>query len=404
MRAISLRKKLHFYQRRMRQARMVASAIQSRHIPVLAHIIPMRRCNLSCAYCNEYDNVSAPVPTETMLRRIDLLARLGTKIITISGGEPLLHPDLDDIIRGIRSHDAIATMITNGLLLTPERIERLNRAGLEHLQISIDNVNPDEVSKKSLRVLDRKLEWLKEFAEFDININSVLGGGIPHSEDALTITRRAVALAFDTSVGVIHDHGGQVQPLKDQERAVYDQILAERKPGLFAFAYDNLYQKNLIGGQPNDWQCGAGSRYLYICEDGLVHYCSQQRGYPAIPLGKIHPRRYRPRILHQKAVRPILHGLVCASRRNDRPHSQSAARVVASLLSPCEPRRSAVPSAWLARPCFHLFAGTQRKAAECNPKILGRHSAADPRRQAHREERAREFISIGSQPDKPPTQ
>ncbi len=286
MRAISLRKKLHFYQRRMRQARMVASAIQSRHIPVLAHIIPMRRCNLSCAYCNEYDNVSAPVSTETMLRRIDLLARLGTKIITISGGEPLLHPDLDDIIRAIRSHDAIATMITNGLLLTPERIERLNRAGLEHLQISIDNVNPDEVSKKSLRVLDRKLEWLKEFAEFDININSVLGGGIPHSEDALTITRRAVALAFDTSVGVIHDHGGQVQPLKDQERAVYDQILAERKPGLFAFAYDNLYQKNLIGGQPNDWQCGAGSRYLYICEDGLVHYCSQQRGYPAIPLEK----------------------------------------------------------------------------------------------------------------------
>jgi hypothetical protein len=37
-------------------------------------------------------------------------------------------------------------------------------------------------------------------------------------------------------------------------------------------------------GKPNDWQCRAGSRYLYICEDGLVHYCSQQRGYPAIPL------------------------------------------------------------------------------------------------------------------------
>jgi MoaA/NifB/PqqE/SkfB family radical SAM enzyme len=286
MRSASIRKRLLVYQRRLRQARMVASAIQSRHNPILAHIIPMRRCNLSCAYCNEYDNVSAPVPTKEMLHRIDLLARLGTQIITISGGEPLLHPDLDEIIRAIRSHNAIATVITNGLLLTPERIERLNRVGLEHLQISIDNVNPDEVSKKSLAVLDRKLEWLKEHAEFDVNINSVLGGGIPHSEDALTITRRAVALAFDTSVGVIHDHGGQVQPLKDQERAVYDQILAERKPGLFAFAYDNLYQKNLIRGQPNDWQCGAGSRYLYICEDGLVHYCSQQRGYPAIPLEK----------------------------------------------------------------------------------------------------------------------
>jgi MoaA/NifB/PqqE/SkfB family radical SAM enzyme len=268
----------------MRQARMVARAIQSRNHPILAHIVPMRRCNLSCAYCNEYDKVSGPVPTEEILRRIDLLATLGTQIVTISGGEPLLHPNLDEIIRAIRSHDMIATLITNGYLLTPERIERLNRAGLEHLQISIDNVNPDNVSKKSLKVLDQKLVWLKGYADFDVNINSVLGGGISHSEDALTITRRAVELGFETTVGVIHDHGGQLQPLKAEEHAVYDQILAERKPGLFAFAYDNLFHKNLVLGRPNDWQCGAGSRYLYICEEGLVHYCSQQRGYPAIPL------------------------------------------------------------------------------------------------------------------------
>jgi MoaA/NifB/PqqE/SkfB family radical SAM enzyme len=277
-------RKLRSYQRRIRQSRMVARAIKSKHHPILAHIIPMRRCNLSCAYCNEYDKVSDPVPTAEMLRRIELLAKLGTGIITISGGEPLLHPDLDEIIRGIRSHGAIATIITNGYLLTPERIQRLNRAGLEHLQISIDNVMPDEVSKKSLKVLDRKLEWLAEHAQFDININSVLGGGMAHPEDALTITRRALELGFETTVGIIHDHSGQLDPLKPNERAVYDQILAERKPAMFAFAYDNLFHKNLAEGQPNDWQCRAGSRYLYICEQGLVHYCSQQRGYPAIPL------------------------------------------------------------------------------------------------------------------------
>lgn len=284
MRLLPTAKNVHFYQRRLRQARMVARAFQSQHHPILAHIIPMRRCNLSCTYCNEYDKVSNPVPLEEVRRRIDLLAGLGTGIITISGGEPLLHPDLDEILRAIRSHGIIATIITNGYLLTQERIERLNRAGLEHLQISIDNVNPDEVSKKSLKVLDKKLEWLGQYADFDININSVLGGGIPRPEDALTITRRALELGFETTVGVIHDHGGQLQPLRQEEQQVYDQILAERKPGFFAFAYDNLFHKNLTLGQPNDWQCGAGSRYLYICEDGLVHYCSQQRGYPAIPL------------------------------------------------------------------------------------------------------------------------
>ncbi|HTH53209.1 MAG TPA: radical SAM protein, partial [Edaphobacter sp.] len=129
MRLAPTGKNLRFYQRRLRQARMVARAFQSKHHPILAHIIPMRRCNLSCTYCNEFDKVSEPVALEEMKRRIDLLAKLGTGIITISGGEPLLHPELDEILRAIRSHDIIATIITNGYLLTPERIERLNRAG-----------------------------------------------------------------------------------------------------------------------------------------------------------------------------------------------------------------------------------------------------------------------------------
>jgi MoaA/NifB/PqqE/SkfB family radical SAM enzyme len=283
---LTLVRKTRSYLRRYRQAQMVARAIKSRRHPILAHIIPMRRCNLSCTYCNEYDKVSNPVPIAEMLHRVDLLAGLGTAIITISGGEPLLHPELDELIRGIRRRGAIATMITNGYLLTPERIQRLNRAGLEHLQISIDNVQPDDVSKKSLKVLDQKLKWLAEFAEFDININSVLGGGMRNPEDAAVITRRALELGFATTVGVIHDPGGQLQPLKDRERTVYDQILSERKPGFWAFAYDNLFHKNLVLGKPNDWQCRAGSRYLYVCEEGLVHYCSQQRGYPAIPLEK----------------------------------------------------------------------------------------------------------------------
>ena len=91
----------------------------------------------------------APVPLETMLRRIDRLADLGTTIVTLSWGEPTLHPDLDVIIRRIRERGArSATVITNGLLLTPERIRALNRAGLDYLQISIDNVTPDDVSEK----------------------------------------------------------------------------------------------------------------------------------------------------------------------------------------------------------------------------------------------------------------
>src|SRR5271166_4783112 len=193
---VRLRRALRNAGRKIREVRMFARAMQSASHPILAQVVPMRRCNLDCAYCNEYDKVSDPVPLDVMLRRIDRLADLGTTIITLSGGEPTLHPDLDAIVERIRERGAIATLITNGLLLTPDRIERLNRAGLDYLQISIDNAQPDEISKKSLQVLDRKLEWLGEHAEFGITINSVLGAGISNPEDALAVSGRARELGF----------------------------------------------------------------------------------------------------------------------------------------------------------------------------------------------------------------
>lgn len=128
-----LKRKALAVHRRIRELRMITKGLLSTRHPILAHVIPIRRCNLACGYCNEFDNYSKPVPLEEMHRRIDRLASFGISVITISGGEPLLHPELDDVIRHIRSHGIIAGLITNGYLLTAERIERLNRAGLEHL-------------------------------------------------------------------------------------------------------------------------------------------------------------------------------------------------------------------------------------------------------------------------------
>jgi MoaA/NifB/PqqE/SkfB family radical SAM enzyme len=262
---------------------MFARAMVSKHHPILVQIVPIRRCNLACTYCNEFDAVSKPVPLPELLRRVDLLAGLGATIITISGGEPMLHPELDDIIRHIRGHGAIATLITNGYLLTPERIVRLNRAGLDYLQISIDNVNPDATSKKSLKVLDRKLEWLAGHAEFAVTINSVLGSPVRDPRDARAIARRARELGLTSTVGILHDGDGQLRPLAADHLAIYQDLL-EPDQKMFAFAQYDRFQRNIAQGLPNRWHCRAGGRFLYICEDGLVHYCSQQRGRPGIPL------------------------------------------------------------------------------------------------------------------------
>src|SRR6201993_2164045 len=243
----TLRRDAKALHRNLRGAKMVARALASTDHPLLAHIIPMRRCNLACTYCNEFDDFSKPVPLEEMYRRIDKLGALGRAVVTISGGEPLMHPELDDVIRRIRANGMIAGLITNGYLLVADRIQRLNRAGLEWLQISIDNVNPDEVSKKSLKVLDKKLQLLAEHADFHVNINSVVGGGITHPQDALSIGRRALELGFSSTIGIIHDGEGQLQPLGDEERRVYHEMKAMEKR---SFTRANAFQDNIPRGPP----------------------------------------------------------------------------------------------------------------------------------------------------------
>src|SRR5437588_12901617 len=270
-------RKSTFVKWKFRQAAFIARALASTDHVVLAHIIPMRRCNIAYRYCNEYDPTSSPIPLDVMKRRLDKLAELGTSIVTISGGEPMMHPELDQIIRHIRSHGMIAGLISNGYYFTPDRIKRLNKAGLEYLQISIDNVNPDEVSRQSLCVLDKKLRYLSEHADFHININSVIGGGIKNPEDALTVAQRAVELGFSTTVGVIHDGDGTLKPLTEKEKQIFHDV---KKLGNKDHARLNWFQDSIAEGKPYEWRCRSGSRYLYICEGGKVHWCSQQRCIP----------------------------------------------------------------------------------------------------------------------------
>ena len=300
-RKMTAKRRLKALTRRLREIGSIGSAVASTAHPYMAQIVPMRRCNLACTYCNEYDDFSDPVPVDEMLRRIDHLGRLGTSVITISGGEPLLHPELDQIIARIRKTGAIAGMITNGYLLMPDRIERLNKAGLDHMQISIDNVMPDAVSKKSLKVLDKKLQMLAEHADFHVNINSVVGGGIANPDDARVVSERALSMGFSTTIGIIHDGTGQLKPLGEAERKVWDKVRSMTRRSYSRF---NHFQEAIANGTTNNWRCRAGGRYLYVCENGLVHYCSQQRGYPGIPLADYTTADVKREFLTEKSCAP----------------------------------------------------------------------------------------------------
>ncbi|HLL24899.1 MAG TPA: radical SAM protein, partial [Kofleriaceae bacterium] len=146
--------------------------------PLLAQLVVTRRCNLSCGYCNEYDGVSAPVPTELLKARVDKLASLGLLFCEYTGGETLLHPDIIELVRYASSYNFDERwIITNGYLLSPEIVNALNDAGLTHLQISIDGVTPNETTVKVLKPLRKKIEHLQKHAKFAVQINAVLGAG-----------------------------------------------------------------------------------------------------------------------------------------------------------------------------------------------------------------------------------
>jgi MoaA/NifB/PqqE/SkfB family radical SAM enzyme len=263
--------------------RFIHRVAGSRYNPLLAQVVVTRRCNLSCGYCNEYDDHSAPVPLAVLVARIDHLAKLNTATVTFTGGEPLLHPELAEIIRAARKRKMIVTMITNGFRLSRDWIEALNAAGLQAMQISIDNLKPDAISMKSLVSVERKLELLARYAEFKVNINSVLGISDERTRDVVVVAETAAKYGFFHSVGVLHDDRGATKPLSPIQMAAYRRVTQISPSPVHRLNYW-LFQKNLMLGRPNNWKCRAGARYLYICEEGRVHWCSQRRGHPGIPL------------------------------------------------------------------------------------------------------------------------
>ena len=144
------------------------------------------------------------------------------------------------------------------------------------MQISIDNVMPDDVSKKSLKVLDKKLQMLAEHADFHVNINSVLGGGIHNPEDALTIGKRALELGFTSTVGIIHDGDGQLKPLGGREREIFSEMKTLEKKQLLAA---QLFSDDIAQGRRTT---GAAAPEPAICTSARTAWCTTAPSSAAI--------------------------------------------------------------------------------------------------------------------------
>jgi molybdenum cofactor biosynthesis enzyme MoaA len=282
-------------------------------VPVEAQLIVTRRCNLSCGYCTEYDQVSPMIPLETLQRRIDALHRLSVINLSLLGGEPLMHPDLPAIV-AYGDRRAQVSVTTNGFLITEELIQALNRAGLANMEVSIDSVKPDRTAfiQKCLKTIRPKLALLKAHARFDVHINLVLCEQT--KDDFLATIQELDALGFRVSIDLLHDAKGGVAIGGDEYLSIWKRYYTDAAP----FSYiEQRYGEQLLQGERPEWHCRAGSRFLYVDEFGNVQFCSAQRGR----LGK-----------------PVVE----YTRRDLRTHSQSRKGCEAGCSLLCHYRDSAV--------------------------------------------------------------
>jgi MoaA/NifB/PqqE/SkfB family radical SAM enzyme len=240
--------------------------------PFLAQLVVIRRCNLACGYCSEFDESSPPVPSEALRARIDRLKELGTFSLELTGGEPMLHPEIYDLVAYARRRDFYKVMmISNAYLLSEAKVRRLNDAGLMELQVSVDGVQPNDVTVKVLKPLLPKLEMLARSARFKVVLSAVLGSCPP--KEALEVVHTARRLGFRPRVLVLHDQHGQMR-LDADERATLQQLRRELGRG-FREASD--YRLRILQSGAAPFKCRAGSRYLYVDELGDVAWCSQTR-------------------------------------------------------------------------------------------------------------------------------
>ena len=164
------------------------------------------------------------------------------------------------------------------LALSTRGIHALERIGIA-----------DEVLKHAIpmrgRMIHEKSGGL-HFAPYDVDpnkhINSI--GRAALNTAVIEQKIREIAGRVAASEGLelvdVELRGGKMaEVFKDDERFLVDDDVRL-----------NGFQENIAQGKPNNWRCRAGSRFLYICEHGLVHYCSQQRAFPASHFPRIQKR------------------------------------------------------------------------------------------------------------------
>jgi len=256
-------------------------------LPIWAQLNITWKCNLDCAYCTEYDNDKGHVAKDEVIRRIDKCKELGVRHTDLIGGEPMLHPDVFELMRAVVDRGMTTGMTTNGFLLNEDRLTQLIDAGMGRIQISVDAVHPTREAPKSLKTLRHKIEMVaRRAAQAGVwfYVNTVICDQT--LEDVEEVARTCFDLGVGIQFSVVHARGRLVRRPNDARFLEKVRWLRDQKlrgaPVHTPYFLIHYYEESLQG-RPVEWTCQAGSKTFYVSPEGHFHFC-----YHVAPQGELH--------------------------------------------------------------------------------------------------------------------
>ena len=257
-------------------------------------------CPLRCVYCSNPTDLAAHpdrLSTTDWLRVFKQAAELGALQLNLSGGEPLLRRDLEELVAGAHALDFYINLITSGLPLTRERLVRLKTAGLSSVQLSIQDSDPGPSDRLAGREsFEQKREvarWVKEL-ELPLTLNVVL-----HRQNLARVAE-IIALAESLSVDRLELANTQylAWALENRSALLPSQAELDAAREIAKAAKVRLKGKievlfvlpDYYSDRPKACMSGWGKRYLLVSPDGLALPCHLAHTLPGLSFDNVQDR------------------------------------------------------------------------------------------------------------------
>jgi pyrroloquinoline quinone biosynthesis protein E len=250
------------------------------------------RCPLRCVYCSnplDYARHREELDTAAWLRVFGEAEELGVVQLNLTGGEPLVRDDLEQLVERARQLDLYTNLITSGIPLAPERLRRLRALGLDNVQLSVQDVSPAPSDRiAGLRSFERKIEvagWVKDLG-MPLTLNVVLHrDNLDHTAEIIALAERFSAdrleLANTQYLGWALVNRAALLPTREQlERA--RAVALEARTRLRGRMEVLFVLPDYYADRPKACMDGWGRRFLVVSPDGLVLPCHAAHTLPGL--------------------------------------------------------------------------------------------------------------------------